>query len=163
MCMCACEKDSAACLCGKRSTKQRGGKTQVKDKLLWVHLKASWQALINIKSKIDIDPRKKYWCWLTHLNVKVWQQWPEKQWECTLIGCTNTLPICRPKNKQVMKLKWKLRQKKFIRIHNYLSGRVYDITESSGGKGSNPITGWVVTSWWWNKSPQKYMNIEQKS
>lgn len=58
MCLCACEKDSAACLCGKRSTKQRGGKTQVKDNLLWVHLKASWQALIKIKSKIDIDPRK---------------------------------------------------------------------------------------------------------
>lgn len=32
-------------------------------------------------------------------------------------------------------------------VFHYLSGRVYDITESCGGRGSKPITGWLVTSW----------------
>lgn len=29
----------------------------------------------------------------THLKVEVWQQRPEKQRQCTFIGCTNVLPI----------------------------------------------------------------------
>lgn len=32
-------------------------------------------------------------------------------------------------------------------VFSYLSGLVYDVTESRGGRGSKPITGCVVTSW----------------
>lgn len=105
----------------------------------------------------------------THLKVEVWQQRPEKQRQCTFIGCTNVLPLYTQthmgkfdfyKNKiadllpagfssitfsSFLTVQWDV-EYTAVRVLPYLSGRVYDVTESSGGRGSNPSTGWLVTS-----------------
>lgn len=97
----------------------------------------------------------------THLKVEVWQQRPEKERQCTLTGCTNMLPKCRHNHnhthrnlnkvsKQIDTLNlttWWNVMCTVVWVFHYLSGRVYDITDSSGGRGSKPITGWLVTSW----------------
>lgn len=80
----------------------------------------------------------------TDLKVEVWQQRPEKKRQCTLIGCTQVWPVtvnCQmnPYCRRVVSLN-------IQRCSSYLSGGVYDMMESGGGRGSKPIRGWLVTS-----------------